>query len=47
VHWPCPSFDHPGTPFLFADEFPRGRGKFWEVQYGTRSEQPDADIRLT
>jgi predicted molibdopterin-dependent oxidoreductase YjgC len=43
VHWPCPSFDHPGTPFLFADEFPRGRGKFWEVEYGTNSELPDAD----
>ena len=43
VHWPCPSFDHPGTPFLFADGFPRGRGKFWEVTYGTRSEQPDAE----
>jgi len=41
VHWPCPSFDHPGTPFLFADEFPRGKGKFWEVEYGTESEQPD------
>jgi formate dehydrogenase alpha subunit len=41
VHWPCPSFDHPGTPFLFADEFPRGKGKFWEVAYGTESEQPD------
>ena len=43
VHWPCPSFDHPGTPFLFADEFPRGRGKFWKVDYGTESEQPDAE----
>jgi formate dehydrogenase alpha subunit len=43
VHWPCPSFDHPGTPFLFADEFPRGKGKFWQVQYGTESELPDAD----
>ncbi len=42
VHWPCPSFDHPGTPFLFTDDFPRGRGKFWEVEYGTESEQPDA-----
>lgn len=43
VHWPCPSLDHPGTPFLFADSFPRGRGKFWEVKFGTRSEQPDED----
>lgn len=44
VHWPCPSFDHPGTPFLFADEFPRGRGKFWEVDYGTHSERPDEEF---
>lgn len=43
VHWPCPSFDHPGTPFLFADTFPRGKGKFWEVDYGTNSEQPDEE----
>ncbi|HFQ93072.1 MAG TPA: formate dehydrogenase subunit alpha [Anaerolineae bacterium] len=43
VHWPCPSLEHPGTPFLFADSFPRGRGKFWEVEFGTESEQPDAD----
>ena len=41
VHWPCPDFDHPGTPFLFADDFPSGRGKFWELEYGTESEQPD------
>lgn len=43
VHWPCPSLDHPGTPFLFAEEFPRGKGKFWEVEYGTESEQPDPE----
>lgn len=43
VHWPCPSFDHPGTPFLFAEDFPRGKGKFWEVEYGTESEQPDEE----
>ncbi len=42
VHWPCPSFDHPGTPYLFAETFPRGRGKFWPVEFGTESEQPDA-----
>ncbi len=43
VHWPCPALDHPGTPFLFAEDFPRGKGKFWEVEYGTESEQPDAE----
>ena len=43
VHWPCPSLDHPGTPYLFADEFPRGRGKFWSLEFGTASELPDAE----
>ncbi len=43
VHWPCPDFDHPGTPYLFEQEFPRGKGKFWEVKYETESEQPDAE----
>ncbi len=41
VHWPCPALDHPGTPYLFADDFPRGRGKFWELEYGSESEHPD------
>jgi predicted molibdopterin-dependent oxidoreductase YjgC len=43
VHWPCPSFDHPGTPYLFADDFPRGRGKFYPVEYQTESELPDEE----
>ncbi|MEW5987065.1 MAG: formate dehydrogenase subunit alpha [Chloroflexota bacterium] len=43
VHWPCSSFDHPGTPYLFTEEFPRGKGKFWEVKYGTDSEQPNEE----
>lgn len=41
VHWPCPAADHPGTPYLFEDGFPRGRGKFWSIEFGTESEQPD------
>lgn len=43
VHWPCPSLDHPGTPYLFEHDFPRGRGKFWALEYGTESELPDDD----
>jgi predicted molibdopterin-dependent oxidoreductase YjgC len=43
VHWPCPALDHPGTPYLFAEDFPSGRGKFWPVDYGTASELPDDD----
>jgi predicted molibdopterin-dependent oxidoreductase YjgC len=44
VHWPCPTLDHPGTPYLFADEFPSGRGRFWPVEFGTESELPDEDF---
>ncbi len=43
VHWPCPSADHPGTPYLFEKEFPRGRGKFWRLDFGTESELPDQE----
>jgi len=43
VHWPCPALDHPGTPYLFEEGFPRGRGKFWPVEYGTESELPDEE----
>ncbi len=41
VHWPCPALDHPGTPYLFADGFPRGRGKFWALNFTADSEMPD------
>lgn len=43
VHWPCPDLDHPGTPYLFENDFPRGRGKFWALEFGTQSELPDDD----
>ncbi len=41
VHWPCPSPDHPGTPYLFADSFPRGRGRFAPLQFRPPEEWPD------
>lgn len=43
VHWPCPSLDHPGTPYLFEHDFPRGKGKFWALEYGTESELTDEE----
>jgi formate dehydrogenase alpha subunit len=43
VHWPCPLLDHPGTPYLFEHDFPRGKGKFWSLEYGTESELPDVE----
>lgn len=43
VHWPCPDLDHPGTPYLFEKDFPRGKGKFWSIEYSNESENPDPD----
>ncbi len=46
VHWPCPSLDHPGSPYLFEDDFPSGRGKFIPVEYTNHSEMIDQDYPL-
>ena len=34
---------HPGMPFLFADGFPRGRGKFHPLEYIPVVEMPDEE----
>lgn len=42
--WPCPAPDHPGTPRLYADRFPRGLGRFVPVSQGAEAaEMPDAE----
>lgn len=46
VHWPCPSEDHPGTPYLFAESFPRGKGKLTPIAYRPSSELPDQEYPL-
>ena len=33
--------EHPGTPFLFGEDFPRGRGKFTPLEYIPSAELPD------
>ncbi|MDK1082124.1 MAG: formate dehydrogenase subunit alpha [Anaerolineae bacterium] len=33
LQYPVWDKDHPGTPFLFAESFPRGRGKFTLLDY--------------
>jgi formate dehydrogenase alpha subunit len=38
---PVPNDSHPGTPFLFAESFPRGRGKFHPLEYIPVVEMPD------
>src|SRR5437762_10465567 len=45
IQWPCPSPDHPGTRFLYAESFPRGRGKFVPApQTVEAAEVPDPEF---
>lgn len=44
---PVPDDTHPGTPFLFAESFPRGRGKFHPLEYNPVAESTDEDYPLT
>lgn len=47
IQWPCPSLDHPGTRYLYAESFPRGQAKFLPVrQAEPAAELPDADYPL-
>jgi formate dehydrogenase alpha subunit len=41
IQWPCPSADHPGTPVLHVETFPRGRGLLTPVSYLPPAELPD------
>ncbi len=39
--------NHPGTPFLFAERFPRGRGKFHPLEYTPNAEPTDEEYPFT
>jgi formate dehydrogenase alpha subunit len=41
LQWPCPTQDHPGTPFLHKGKFSRGKGKFHVTPYAPAPELPD------
>lgn len=43
LQWPCPTPDHPGTPFLHKDKFARGLGKFFPVEYRPPAEMPNGE----
>ncbi len=47
LQWPCPTADHPGTPFLYEDGFTRGKGKFHPVIAQDPFESPDDEYPLT
>jgi formate dehydrogenase alpha subunit len=44
--WPCPDVSHPGTSFLYQDDFARGRGKFHAVGYIPPAESISANYPL-
>jgi formate dehydrogenase alpha subunit len=41
LQWPCPSEDHPGTPYLHKDKFSRGLGKFHAITFKEPAESTD------
>ncbi|MEA3485379.1 MAG: formate dehydrogenase subunit alpha, partial [Candidatus Aerophobetes bacterium] len=43
LQWPCPTRDHPGTPYLHKDKFTRGRGHFTPVEYISPAELPNEE----
>lgn len=50
VQWPCPSEDHPGTPYLYqGNRFttPSGKGQLFACEWRAPLEQPDAEYPLT
>ena len=46
LQWPCPTEDHPGTPYLHKDKFSRGKGKFHAVAFREPAETTDKDYPL-
>jgi len=41
LQWPCPSKEHPGTPYLHKGKFSRGKGKFFGIEFKEAAELPD------
>jgi formate dehydrogenase alpha subunit len=41
LQWPCPSQDHPGTPYLHKGKFTRGKGQLMAIEYKASAELPD------
>ena len=43
LQWPCTDVTHPGTRFLHAESFTRGKGAFHALEYRPPAEEPDED----
>ncbi|UCE28975.1 MAG: formate dehydrogenase subunit alpha, partial [Candidatus Bathyarchaeota archaeon] len=46
LQWPCPSKNHPGTPYLHEGRFSRGKGSFAALEFREPAELPDEDYPL-
>ena len=48
LQWPCPTADHPGTPFLYGERFnrPNGKARFVPLEYKASAEVPDDEYPL-
>ena len=49
LQWPCPTSDHPGTPYLHKERFPTesGKARFVPLVYKVSAELPDEEYPLT
>ena len=43
LQWPCPTVDHPGTPYLHKGKFARGLGKFFPLEFKEPAELPNSE----
>lgn len=49
IQWPCPTEDHPGTPYLYqGNKFntPSGKGQLFAAEWRSPLEQPDQEYPL-
>lgn len=49
IQWPCPSEDHPGTPYLYKNnkfDTSSGKGLLFAAEFRSPKEQPDAKYPL-
>ncbi|MNB76752.1 Formate dehydrogenase H [compost metagenome] len=49
VQWPCPTLEHPGTPWLYEGnrfDTPSGKGQLFAAKWRKPAEVPDADYPL-
>jgi len=46
LQWPCPTLEHPGTPYLHKTSFARGKGLMKGIAFKEPAELPDAEYPL-